>query len=79
MSLPIENYVYRRCDTGRTIVIPMTLSERLARELVPGRLLLDDGTPADRDLEAEAQTAPRGTLDLVHLAKLRAQLESLGS
>lgn len=79
MSLPIEDYVYRRCDNGRTIVIRMTVAERLTREIVPGRLLLDDGTPADRDLEAEALAAPRGTLDLAHLAKLRSQLEALGS
>lgn len=79
-ELPSEDYVYRRTDNGRQIVVSMTIAERLRREVAPGRILLEDGTPADRDFEAEAEVAPRGAIDREHAALLRSQLfEALGS
>lgn len=78
-ELPSEDYVYRRADNGRSVVVSMTIAERLQREFAPGRILLD-GVPADRDFEAEADVAPCGAIDREHAALLRAQLsEALGS
>jgi len=78
-ELPVEEYVYRRTDTGACVVVRMTVAERVRREFLPGRILLEDGVLAERDLEAEALSAPAGTLDLAHLLRLRAQLDALGS
>lgn len=76
-DLPTENYVYRRTDTGRQVILVMTVAEHLRRELVPGRILLEDGTPADRDFEAEADWSPAGAIDREHAARLREQLLEL--
>lgn len=79
-ELPTEHYAYRRVDTGRIVILAMTIREKQRREFLPGRLLLEDGVLADRDPEVEAAAAAsRGALNLAHWQQLRAQLEALGS
>lgn len=60
LPLPKEKYLYRRLDNGEIVEVEMTYDEMMQRQDVLRRIVLDDGSEAERAVDEEyARSRPQ--------------------